>query len=105
MVALWEDHYLLLFMTFMVKMENDIVVPSKPIFYSRFVDSIYSKRKLGDIVVFDRLNNYHPNIKLLIEVNPSKLLGTSLNNINGAYIFNVFRKKIKLTSPWTRKML
>ena len=74
---------------YMVKMENDVVIPSKPIFYHRFVDDIYSRRKLGDNVLFDRLNSYHPNIKLTIEVNPSKFLGTKLTNINGTYKFNV----------------
>ena len=76
----------------MVKMENDVVIPSKPIFYRRFVDDIYSRRKLGDNVLFDRLNSYHPNIKLTIEVNPSKFLDTKLTNINGAYKFNVYGK-------------
>ena len=37
----------------MVKMENDVVIPSKPIFYCRFVDKIYSRWKLGDNVLFD----------------------------------------------------
>ena len=50
----------------MVKMENVIVKPSKPIFHRRFVDDIYSRRKLGDNVLFERLNRYHPNIKLTI---------------------------------------
>ena len=49
---------------YMVKMENDVVTPSKPIFYRRFVDDIYSTRKLRENVLFDQLNNYHPNIKL-----------------------------------------
>ena len=31
---------------YMVKMENDVVIPSKPIFYRRFVDEIYSKRNV-----------------------------------------------------------
>ena len=83
---------------YMVKMENDVVMPSKPIFYLRFVDDIYSRWKLGDNVLFDRLNNYHPNIKLTIEVNPSKFLDTKLTNINGAYKFNVYRKNTKLPS-------
>ena len=52
---------------YMIKMENDIVIPSKPIFYHRFLDDIYSRQKLGDNVLFDQLNNYHPNIKLTIE--------------------------------------
>ena len=78
---------------YIVKLENDVVTPSKPIFYYRFVDDIYSKWKLGDNVLFDQLNNYHPNIKLAIEVNPSKFLNTKFTNINGAYKFNVYQKK------------
>ena len=46
---------------YMVKMENDVVIPSKPIFCYRFVDDIYRSWKLGDNVLFDRLNNYHLN--------------------------------------------
>ena len=88
---------------YMVKTENDVVIPSKPIFYRRFVDGIYSRRKLEDNVFFDRLNSYHPNIKLTIEVNPSKFLDTKLTNINGTYKFNVYRKNTKLPSPWTSK--
>ena len=52
-------------------------------------------------VLFDRLNSYHPNIKLTIEVNPSKFLDTKLTNINGTYKFNVYWKNTKLPSPWT----
>ena len=37
---------------YMVKMENSVVIPSEPIFYRRFVDDIYSRRKLGDNVLF-----------------------------------------------------
>ena len=84
-------------------MGNDVVIPSKPIFYCRFFDDIYSRRKLGDNVLFDQLNSYHPNIKLYIEVNPSKFLDTKLANINGTYKFNVYRKNTKLTSPWTSR--
>ena len=49
---------------YMVKMENDVVIPSKPIFYHRFVDDIYSRHKLGDNVLFDPLNCYHPILNL-----------------------------------------
>ena len=30
---------------FMIKMENDLVIPMKPTFYRRYVDDIYSRRK------------------------------------------------------------
>ena len=54
MVTLWMDHYLLLsylllsicyFHIYMTKMDNDIVIPSKPIFHSRFVKDIYIRKK------------------------------------------------------------
>ena len=73
-------------------MKNDVVIPSQPIFCRRFVEDMYSRQELGDNVLFDRLNSYHPNIKLTIEVNPSKFLDTKLTNINGTYKFNVYRK-------------
>ena len=38
---------------YMVKMENDVAIPSKPIFYHRFVDNIYSRQKLGGSVLID----------------------------------------------------
>ena len=88
---------------YMVKMENDVVIPSKPIFYCRFVDKIYSRRKLGDNVLFDWLNSYPPNIKLTIEVNSSKLLDTKHTNINDTYKCTVYRKNTKLPPPWTSK--
>ena len=50
-----------------------------------YIDDIYSRPKLGDSVLFEQLNNYHSNIKLAIEVNPSKCLDTKFININGAY--------------------
>ena len=43
---------------------------------------IYSKRKIGYNVLFNRLNNYYPNIKLTIELNPSKFLDTKLTSIS-----------------------
>ena len=30
---------------FMIKMESEIVIPHKPLFYRRFVDDIYNRRK------------------------------------------------------------
>ena len=89
----------------MVEMENNVVIPSKSIFYQRFVDDIYSRQKLGDSILFDQLNNYHPNIKLTIEVSTSKFLNIKLTNIISAYKFNVYQKNAKLYSPWTSKSL
>ena len=75
---------------YMVKTKNDAVILSKPIFYCRFVDDIYSRWKLGDNNLFDGLNNYHLNINLTIEVNPSKIWTpnspTSMVRINSMFI-------------------
>ena len=63
MVLLWVEHYFVTFSdVYMVKIENDIVTISKPISYGRFVDGIYSRTKIGDNVLFNRLNNCHRNI-------------------------------------------
>ena len=88
---------------YMVKMENYAVISSKRIFYRRFVDDIYSRRKLGDNVLFDQLNSYHPNIKLTIEVNPSTFLETKLTNLNRTYESKFYCTNTKLSSPWTSK--
>ena len=40
------------------------------------------KKKIGYNVLFNRLNNNHPNIKLTIELNPSKFLDTKLTSIS-----------------------
>ena len=50
--------------------ENGIIIQSKAVLYQRFVDDIYSRRKLRENVLFHQLGNCHPNIKLTIEINP-----------------------------------
>ena len=48
-------------------MEIEIVCLLKPLFYSRYLDGIYNRRKKDEIdsfSVFHTLNNYHENIKL-----------------------------------------
>ena len=58
----------------MIRMENDIAIPLKQIFYWRFVDDIINHRKKNVLdELFFKLNNYHRNIKLTIEINLSFL--------------------------------
>ena len=65
---------------YMNKIENDIVVPTKPVFYRRFADDIYNRRKKNtEDELYHSLNNYHKNIKLTIEVSPTKFLDTQLH--------------------------
>ena len=50
---------------FCVKMEFDVVKPLKPKLYKRYVDYIFSKRRKNQPVkLFEKLNNYHPNIEV-----------------------------------------
>ena len=59
----------------MVRTKNEVVKPMNPPFYKRFVDDIYSRRnKSQQDVLFEDLNNFHPNIKLAIDVNPERFL-------------------------------
>ena len=81
---------------FKVKMENDVIYYQIYLLL-RFVDDIYSRRKLGNNVFSDQLDNYHETIKLTIEMNPIKL------SFNAAYKFSVFWINTKLFSPWTSK--
>ena len=65
----------------MIKVENDITLPTKPVFYCRFVDDIYDRRKKNtEDKLYHSLNNYHKNIKLTIEVSATKFLDTHLFN-------------------------
>ena len=69
----------------LIRTEKNIVTPLKPIFYKRCVDDIHNRRKnnIRDNL-YERLNNYHPNIKLTIQINPNKFLDTEIINNEGA---------------------
>ena len=68
----------------MIRMENNVVIPLKPIFYRRFVEDIINrcKKNVPDELFF-KLNNYHQNIKLTIEISPTKFCDTQSVNLNG----------------------
>ena len=84
----------------MVKMENNIVIPHKPIFYKRYVDDIINRRKKHkEDQLFKKLNNYHPKIKLTIEINPPKFLDTGFIISNNEVATSVHRKESKLAVP------
>ena len=63
----------------LIRTENDVVKPLKPLFYKRYVDDIYSRRKKNYTdQLYHELNNYHPNINLTIEINPKNFLDTQV---------------------------
>ena len=62
---------------YLCKMEENVVIPLKPIFYKRYVDDTYVKRKRNESdTPFDALNSYDPNIKFTLEQNPKRFLDT-----------------------------
>ena len=65
--------------TFFPKMERDVARPFNPIFYRRYVDDIYNRRKINKKDdLYEALNKYHKNIGLAVEKSPSKFLDTKL---------------------------
>ena len=83
-------------------MEFDVVKPSKPKLCKRYVNDIYSKQiKNQPDKLFEKLNNYHPNIKLTIEVNPRKFLDTEIMVKNGTIETSVIVKESKIHNHWS----
>ena len=75
-------------------------------FYKWFVDDIYSKRnKSQQDALFETLNNFYPNKKLTIEVNPVKFLGTKiiLNN-EDVVATQIYRKENEKVVIWVFKI-
>ena len=86
----------------MIETENKVVKPLKPLFYKRYFDDIYSRRKKNcTYQLYHELNNYRPNINLTIEINPAKFLDTQFIIKNGKIETAVFRKSTKLPLPWS----
>ena len=89
---------------FTCKIELDVVVSAKPIFYKRYVDGTYVRRKKNDVdKLFEKLNSYNENIKLMLEVNPTKFLDMELVRENGEITTQVFSKSTMLPAPWISK--
>ena len=68
---------------FMNKMEKDVVIPLKPKFYCWYVDDIYNRRNENQPdELFERMNKYHSNKNLTVEVNLSKFLDPKIYHDN-----------------------
>ena len=81
-------------------MEFDVVKSLKPKLYKCYVNDIYSKQNEPD-KLFKKLINYHPNIKLTIEVNPRKFLDTEIMVKNGTIETSVIVKESKIHNHWS----
>ena len=63
------------------------------------------QRKKIDIgKLFEELNSYNKNIKLRLEVNPTKFLDTELVRENGEITTQFFSKSTKLPVHWSSKI-
>ena len=91
---------------FMVKLENEVIVPLTPKLFKRFVDDIISRRfKDRPDLIFQQLNSYHHKIKMTVEISPTKFLDTKLvYSDNGSITTEVYRKPTKLPVPWSSKV-
>ena len=90
---------------YMCKMEDDVVAPIKPIFYKRYVEDTYVRRKRNTKdELFENLNTYHDNIKLTIEENLTKLLGTEIVRHKPANITKAYTRSKKFTDHWSSKI-
>ena len=86
----------------MIRMETDVVVPIRPMFYKRFVVDIYNRRQKNTVnKLCDGLNNYRPKVKLTIETNPLRFLDIETIHNNGMIETRINRKKTKFPTPWT----
>ena len=87
------------------KMEEHIAAPMKPHFYKRYVDDTYIWRKKNEPDnLFEKLNSYHPSIKLTIEKNPTKSLDTEIIWRGCEIETKVYNKSKKLPVHWFPKI-
>ena len=87
------------------KMEEDIVTPMKLHFNKRYVVDTYIWRKKNELdSLFEKLNSYHPNIKLTIEKNPTKLLDTEIIRHGCEIETKVYNKSKKPPVHWFSKI-
>ena len=87
---------------FCVKIEFDVVKPLKPKLYKCYVDDIFRKQiKNQPDKLLEKLNNYHPTIKLTIKVNSSKFLDTEIMIKNGIIETSVVVKESKIPNHWS----
>ena len=90
---------------FMCKMEEDTVVPAKPIVYKRYVDNTYIRRKKNvNDELFPNLNSYPTNIKLILGENPRKFVDTKIIRKNNTISIQVFAKLATFPVHWRSKI-
>ena len=79
--------------------------PSKPLFYKRYEDDTYFRRKKNETdELCNALISYHQNIKLTLELGPTKFLDTNIIRSNGKITTQVCNKMKRLPVHWISKV-
>ena len=90
---------------YMTKTEQEVAKLTNPRFYERFVDDIISnKKKDQPDLLFQNLNNHHPNIKYTIETMPQKFLDRKIIYDDNQIKTKVHRNERKLPVHWISKI-
>ena len=85
--------------------KEDIVIPANPIFYKRYVDDTYVRRKKHETdKLFIDLHSYHKNIKLTLETNPNKFLDTEIIRTSQGIKTQVYNKAKNFPVHWSSKV-
>ena len=67
---------------------------------------MYIRRKKNKLdSLFEKLNSYHPNIKLTVEKNPTKFLDTKIIRRGCERETKIYNKSKKLPVQWSSKIL
>ena len=86
-------------------MEEDIVIPANATFYKRYVDDTYVRRKKHETdKLFIDLKSYHEIIKLTLEINRDKFLGTEIIRTDRGIKTQVYNKTKNLPVHWSSKV-
>ena len=80
----------------MIRTENGVVKPLKPVFHRRHVDDKYSRKKNLTDQLYHEVNNNHPNINLNTEIDPKRFLDAEANTKSGQIEIAVYIKRTKL---------
>ena len=80
----------------MIRTENGVVKPLKPVFHRRHVDDKYSRKKNLTDQLYHEVNNNHPNINLNTEIDPKRFLDAKGNTKSGKIEIAVYIKRTKL---------
>ena len=77
----------------------------KTILYKHYVDHTYADTKRDESdKIFDTLNSYHPDIKLILEENQTNFWNTKITRENGDIETQVLCKNWKSLLHWQSKL-